>query len=964
MSNHQRRKSAHETKTNSAQSTTTTRPLGSERHPSRRGHAPQISISDTNHHVTEAIGGMYGSDDDEYHSPQQGGGNKTRPLSFLTTPKEAYEGQNYFDTKRTSPPRSPNQLAGMQDRIQVRGGESSKSAEPIRKSSLGHGDGGPISPPPTLSRSSSTDTAVQQFPLNDIDYESSPAAVAQELSNLQAIRRMSMNVDKADPDLPAFGGGFGIPALPPSHSADEDDPSKLFWVPARLHPELAPKEFKTFVEDRVERLKRLSDDGQSLAPNGLERQASSGIKRKKSMLSRQVNNDRGYEDGAERLERKRSESGHPDNAANLAELENLVSDPSNLMRRLSLDTVRKSQDSAIGVPAGDDMPIMPGLASGLKRSTRTAYRRGSLRKGERAPASRRAVGRHTDLDDSPAQSPTLGGDEPIPGLSRVQTDPVSASSSAEPAENFSRPGRRTRPQLGPSTVSEDRVPQIRKSPTPEEPRPQSEHSNEPKASQFHSRLTQGGWTTAQLPGAHAPVPHIIETPPPPEPTALPSIFPERKSSIQPPPQSGSRPQGALVQSARSRHAAEEKKGTSLDDLSSHPSLWPGSGGSRTDELTQVPTYDSKKAESKAGRKTSWGWLTGGEKDKDKEKNLDKSDREALKEAAREREREKEREREALKLKEREDKEREKDKLRRPKVSSKLAAASADKTRLDVLQTSIDSATPPRGRESLVLNREDIKLEEERAKTSRKSKDEPPAKQKDGLLSALFGGGKRNKSSTSAADEKKRNSQRSLSPEPPPRVLKPDIDYNWTRFSILEERAIYRMAHIKLANPKRALYSQVLLSNFMYSYLAKVQMMHPQMQIKAQKQAQQPQQQQREEKRAKTGEERQAEEFVQYQRWQEQQARLEGGHEQQAAETGSLAGRRSPEGAYGGQGYGQSNGMNGGHGHGYGGGGAGAVGGQQEYEKDFLGYGKNQQPFDDDDEGWDEGENMFEGLSSR
>lgn len=41
-----------------------------------------------------------------------------------------------------------------------------------------------------------------------------------------------------------------------------------------------------------------------------------------------------------------------------------------------------------------------------------------------------------------------------------------------------------------------------------------------------------------------------------------------------------------------------------------------------------------------------------------------------------------------------------------------------------------------------------------------------------------------------------------------------------------------MAHIKLANPRRALYSQVLLSNFMYSYLAKVQQMHPQIQIPA------------------------------------------------------------------------------------------------------------------------------------
>lgn len=303
---------------------------------------------------------------------------------------------------------------------------------------------------------------------------------------------------------------------------------------------------------------------------------------------------------------------------------------------------------------------------------------------------------------------------------------------------------------------------------------------------------------------------------------------------------------------------EKKSTTSLDDISSHPSQWPGSGGSRTDDLTVVPTYDSKKAEAKSGRKTSWGWLTGGEKDKEK----GRSDKDVQKEHDREREREKDMQRQ------REKDEKEKEKLRKPKVSSKLA--NQDKTRLDVLQTSIDSAAP-RGRESLVLNREDIKLEEERKKeSSRKSKsDDGKDKPKDGLLSALFGGGKRSKNTEDTS--KKRNSNRSLSPEPPPRVLKPDIDYNWTRFSILEERAIYRMAHIKLANPKRALYSQVLLSNFMYSYLAKVQMMHPQMQLaqqpQAQQQAQQQKQQQKQE-RQKKAEDKQAEEFVQYQRWQE------------------------------------------------------------------------------------------------
>lgn len=42
-----------------------------------------------------------------------------------------------------------------------------------------------------------------------------------------------------------------------------------------------------------------------------------------------------------------------------------------------------------------------------------------------------------------------------------------------------------------------------------------------------------------------------------------------------------------------------------------------------------------------------------------------------------------------------------------------------------------------------------------------------------------------------------------------------LDY---RFPIHVERAVYRLSHIKLADPKRPLYQQVLLSNFMYAYL--------------------------------------------------------------------------------------------------------------------------------------------------
>lgn len=75
-----------------------------------------------------------------------------------------------------------------------------------------------------------------------------------------------------------------------------------------------------------------------------------------------------------------------------------------------------------------------------------------------------------------------------------------------------------------------------------------------------------------------------------------------------------------------------------------------------------------------------------------------------------------------------------------------------------------------------------------------------------------------------------------------------------------------MAHIKLANPRRALHSQVLLSNFMYSYLAKVQQMHPQIQIPqsaAQKHQQAQQAQQAQQRKAD-----QPEEYYQYQKYHE------------------------------------------------------------------------------------------------
>jgi hypothetical protein len=754
---------------------------------------------------------MYG--DDDYSK------RDSRPLSFITSPlQESIEaGGSYFDSSR-----------GGRRPLATNNGNASKktptSPVPVSSPRGNSFDTGPLSPSSlSLREHSAPDTASPKFPLSDMDYESNPNAIAQELNNLQALRRMSMDVGSTnDPDLPPFQGLSVVPPAAPTGDDNEDDPSRLFWVPARVHPELAPMEFKTFLENRVQSIKRRSGEQDSLSPDSIERSGSgSSLRRKKSMLSRQIDNDGGrgavgYEDGAEQLERKKSQSSQgPDlKIADLQELDALVRDPSKAMRKLSLDTGRQS-------PGGDDasaedMPILPQAPGiGLRRSTRTTYRKGSLRKGERVPFSKRAGSiRNTGPDaDEPTTSSAADARSPVGyPLMKTQSDPTA------PEEGFSRSNLPHRMQSlvqspipAGSEVSfseiADRVldhsPQL----SPEE-RPEPQPGMLPRSHTF--------------PRTDTPVPRIIETPPQsdePSGSAAESNqsyhFPERSSSSQtsssvvqqqtvpePPARSSKRP--TLDRQASSSIPRVSAPNKTLNDMAQHPAPLPGSSA-RTDALTFIPTFEDKKPEKKSkkdkddsegssSRKPSWGWFKGSDEKEKKDKKKDDDHKDS--------------------------------KRGRRKASVEKVHDSA---RLDVLQSTMDTAVP-RGRESLLLDRDNIdsKLQEERKKESSRKSGGEAKKEKDGIFSSFFGGSKKKGDRDSGG--KKGSSLRTLSPDPAYRPLKPDVDYNWTRFSILEERAIYRMAHIKLANPRRALYSQVLLSNFMYSYLAKVQQMHPQMQI--------------------------------------------------------------------------------------------------------------------------------------
>jgi hypothetical protein len=781
---------------------------------SRRGHGNQLSISDSSHHITETIGTLYG-DDDDYQSSSD-----SRPLSFIAAP---YGGEQI--TRQTSSEDHPLRLVRSHSdqshdeglTLPVTNGASKRKSQvpPIQMpTQRGNPSKSPKSPKSPMSLRDMRGEESSQFPMGNME---DPSDIAQELSNLQALRRMSMDVsNQQDPDLLPYQNMslMAMPSIAPQGDDDEADPSRLLWVPAGVHPELAPTEFKNFLEKRVASIKRRSSDSSSsLSLEGLDRSNSTGLSRKKSMLSRQIDNvggrgADGYMDGAERLERKKSTSQSGMATPEGFSLDELMNDPTKAVQKLTLESQ--------GETTADDMPILPmAPGMGLRRSTRTTYRKGGSLKDRhgsgKLPFSKRIAARKAEEeggDDLPVTEAMIEAPKGH-GLQRVMSEPVGSGS-----ENFSRPNRSVRKQQGFNRVpeyddsqrgyqypSEDTQTSMGIADTSviEEEGPGEYEQSQYQARQFPERSSSQTAVTQPASQLDAPVE------PPARSSRRPNYGQQADSPSQPlqqpQPPAPPQPQVALQQrQQQQQHPVRPPRNEqTVDDMAHQPSPLPGGGAGRTDSLTFIPTFpapEEKKSEKKSkkdkgdsegGSKAGWKWF----KSDDKEKK--KKDEESKKSKAK-----------------------------------AFVDKAHDNVRLDVLQTSIDTVKQ-KGRESLLLDRENVdsKLDEERRKEGHRKSESK--KEKDGLFANLFGGGK--KKGDRDSTHKKSHSQRPPSPEPAPwRPLEPDVDYHWTRFPILEERAIYRMAHIKLANPRRALHSQVLLSNFMYAYLAKVQAMHPQIQV--------------------------------------------------------------------------------------------------------------------------------------
>jgi hypothetical protein len=185
------------------------------------------SFDESNEHATDYISGMYYSDFSAESLP---------PLKHTgyTTPSPPRKKEVPSLHTRTSPPNQSLPLhahSPSASPYDPTSSSQSASISPERRSpTLTRPRLRAPSPPPPLA------TQLPLSGLNDDDdgsSPSSPAEIAKELSNLQAFKRMSLDVSNqvSDPDLPS-NNRMSIPDFSELMEAGVDqDAARLLWVP-------------------------------------------------------------------------------------------------------------------------------------------------------------------------------------------------------------------------------------------------------------------------------------------------------------------------------------------------------------------------------------------------------------------------------------------------------------------------------------------------------------------------------------------------------------------------------------------------------------------------------------------------------------------------------------------------------------------------------------------------------------
>ncbi|KAH8103879.1 hypothetical protein BXZ70DRAFT_669737 [Cristinia sonorae] len=558
--------------------------------------------------------------------------------------------------------------------------------------------------------------------------------ILREVETLRDIRRRSTAGGPIlDPDLPSASpqsptsSGYWTPSATDDSSSSShedssegvvsdgaDDPSHLFWVPARLHPEIAPAEFRAFLKEHA----RAPSDGSAIA--GVSRSSSvssvgGGLGRKRSMLSRQYKpsaNDGIEDEEVLPIRRRTSVFSNPGPQLTISDLQKLEElaeeastsdDPSRLRsvlrRSLSLNVSPSAlghlDDSSDMADEADSPIIVPRPGQILRRAARTRKagtvdgpHRFTSNRARRASSARAKTADHrissdrSSSDHGDPSSPTRhSGESDIPSVPPLpRPDSYSEESSiydayaspdpdeTDPTILFSEPEPIALGQFLPPVVSQ---PEPREQDFPiESPIPPVLHHPQPKRA------------------LSPPAPEIppVERTPSPE-TPSPSASPA--PAVQPIPV----PRPSLQESA-------------LYQPSTSPT---------------PEQYRREKDKDKKGLFGKWGGDKGGKKGKGGEKEKEKD-------------------------------------------SGFFGSLFGTKKKQE------EPVAPPMG---------------------------------------LGGSGRE----TAAALLGAPKSSRSRAPSPTPEPVN-----GYSRYPIHVERAIYRLSHIKLANPRRPLYEQVLISNLMFWYL--------------------------------------------------------------------------------------------------------------------------------------------------
>lgn len=578
------------------------------------------------------------------------------------------------------------------------------------------------------------------IPLESIEYNASPAAMAQERSNLQALRRMSLNLSVSnDPDLPL---SFDIPAGPPTSDSAEDDAARLFWVPARLHPEVAPLEWQTFIEKKVksQRGLKITTGGQNLSSASVTGQ----LGRRRSMLVHQIDTTNGhladeYVDGSSKLQRRSSsDQAKPFTVADLEKLDVAVKGNQNL----PLSPLGSPAQSTEPVePIGDTPIVVPkaGAGGSLRRASHT-YRKGSMRMNDRLRSQHlNGAQESPSTDGSPlpselAPSPTLETSPlKITSTSLTPTEPHLTSLSDSEPKHFDPEPHETMDHI---SSSWDRI---------------------------FSSPTENLANTLQTKSGTAVSASKNESNGPSTPPKRPTLLSQRHLSDK-----------VDWHSNNETVALKEKQNLEKSTLN----------------ISKVKSTSVDSNGDTKSKKGAWGRIF------QNEAKATKSSKEKKSES-----------------------------LRRSRSQDQHTTVrpmnTADDTRLDLVQRSIESIN------------EETASEPFRRPLSAGSIDKVEEKKDPGLFSSLFSRKKEAKRSLenkrlslehetqTSVEMNSKNVDTEEAAEPADStstVFVAPSPFFYARFPLHIERAIYRLSHLKLANPRRPLHQQVLLSNFMYYYL--------------------------------------------------------------------------------------------------------------------------------------------------